>query len=75
VRHEDFINQPAVYLEKMCHFLGVEARPDYLDACAAVVYKSPIKSRSEIQWSPQLIELVNNRIAEFDFLQGYSYEA
>ncbi len=73
VRHEDFVRNPGKILNHTCQFLGVETSDAYVNACAGIVYRSPIKSRYETEWPPGLIEVVRNRIAQFDFLDGYSY--
>ena len=74
LRHESFLKTPQIHLKSLCHFLGVDATRDYLDDCASIIYKSPHQSRFKVEWSPELIEMVKNRIDEFPFLQGYSYE-
>jgi len=74
IRHEDFIAEPTVWLKKLCEFLGVESPEDYVRDCASIVYESPHKSRHEVPWTPELIELVWDRMKRFPFLQGYSYE-
>ncbi|QTA88365.1 sulfotransferase [Desulfonema magnum] len=74
VRHEAFIENPEQELTQTCRFLGAGISAEYAKACASIVYKSPVKSRHEIQWEPGLIEIVRTRMARFDFLAGYSYE-
>ncbi|ODS34824.1 MAG: hypothetical protein SCARUB_00084 [Candidatus Scalindua rubra] len=74
LRHEPFIESPENYLKELCHFLGVDAPSDYLNDCASIVFKSPHKSRNDIKWSQELIDLVKKRMGEFPFLHGYSYE-
>ncbi|MEM7757849.1 MAG: sulfotransferase [Cyanobacteria bacterium P01_A01_bin.40] len=72
-KHENFLKQPQIHLENLCHFLGVSAPKDYLNDSAEIVYQSPHRSRNQVCWSPQLIESVATQINEFPFLQGYSY--
>jgi hypothetical protein len=74
VKHEDFVDNPARCLRDLCAFLGVAPGTDYLQACAGILYKSPAKSRDKVQWSPELIDIVRQKIDRFDFLQGYTYE-
>jgi hypothetical protein len=74
LRHEDFIENAGDCLDSLCRFLGVETSSDYLNACAAIVYKSPVKSRHEIEWNPDLIRFAAHEIETFEFLSGYSYE-
>lgn len=74
VRQEEFLDQPQLYLQRICSFLGVETTEEYLNSCASILYKSPAKSRYSVQWSKDYIDLVQRHIAKFDFLQGYSYD-
>jgi hypothetical protein len=74
VRQEDFLADPQTRLIETCRFLSLETNPAYLDDCATILYKSPAKSRSKLDWTPELINLVQRRISEFDFLAGYTYD-
>jgi len=59
----------------LCDFVGVSPVPDYLSACAGILYKTPAASRRKVPWTPELIERVQNNIDQFDFLSGYSYDS
>ena len=74
MRHESFIDNPQVILRELCHFLGQDALDDYLKDCASIVYKSPHRSRHDTQWDHTLIDIVRERMDEFAFLKGYSFE-
>jgi hypothetical protein len=74
LRLEAFIADPKSHLARLCAFLGVEAGERYLADCAAIVFKSPQKSRFEIQWSEESIAKVNDGIRAFSFLSGYAYD-
>ncbi len=74
LRHESFIDSPQVLLKELCHFLAQDAPDDYLSDCASIVYQSPHRSRQEAQWDHTLIDTVRERMSEFAFLQGYSFE-
>ena len=71
--HEALIADPAGCLAELCAFLGVEASSDYLEHCASVVYHNPSRTRSTGEWTPERIKLVERRIAQLPFLDGYSY--
>lgn len=75
LRHEAVIRDPRRELAAACSFLGVEADPSYLEACASILYSSPSRSRSNVTWTPEMRELVDERIGAFDFLDGYSFDA
>jgi Sulfotransferase family len=74
MRHELFVEDPARHLGDLCRFLGLESPDDYLEDCASIIFRSPNKSRRKVVWDPESISMVRNRMDEFDFLRGYSYE-
>lgn len=74
VRHEALLANPANELQQMCHFLGLPALPDYIQACSSILYRAPSQSRNKVDWSPALMETVKARIGQYEFLEGYSFE-
>jgi hypothetical protein len=74
IRYEDFVNQPEEKLAEICNFLGLEATPEYLKACASILNNSPERSRRLVTWETDWVEDVKNRSAQYDFLAGYSFE-
>ncbi len=75
IRHEDFIDNPKMYLNKICKFIGANPSTEYLNDCSNIIFKKSHKSRYDINWSGELIEIVKNRILKYPFLKGYSYES
>lgn len=75
VRYEAFVDDPQAHLQKICRFLGLEATDDYLHDCAQILYDAPEQSRSAVNWTQPWIDIVEQRIEAFPFLQGYSYDA
>jgi Sulfotransferase family len=73
VRQESVIDRPEHELSRMCEFLGVEADPAYLEACAAIVFRSPQRTRDLLEWSPTQIAAVDDMIAAHSFFEGYSF--
>lgn len=74
IRHESIIADPEGSLRRICGFLNLEPLEDYIKDCASIIYTKPHRSRYKITWTDELIGAVANRIAEFPFLQGYSFE-
>jgi hypothetical protein len=74
VRYEDFVSQPAVYLTQLCVYLGIEANEDYLQSCIGILHVSPDQNRQMVEWTSEQIDLVKEKIEQYDFLQGYSFE-
>ena len=74
VRHEEIVEDSERELRRLCAFLNLEAPEDYLRDCSRMVFRSPSRSRSKVEWSPEDVEDVRRRSERFDFLRGYSYE-
>jgi hypothetical protein len=74
VRYETFVADPRQGLTVVCRSVGVDAEPDYLDACARIVRRRPDRSREMVHWTGAWIDNVERRMENFDFLEGYSYE-
>jgi hypothetical protein len=73
IKYETFVEGPKAGLRELCRFLGAEASAEYLTDCASIVYESTHKSRLEVPWPGSLVEAVEEKIAQFPFLHGYSY--
>jgi len=75
IRHEDLIADPTAELDRLCRFVGVEPSPDYLAACASIVFDSPRRSRDEVTWTPALIERLAAGLEGVPVLGGYDLGA
>ncbi|MBD3397820.1 sulfotransferase [Candidatus Micrarchaeota archaeon] len=73
IRHEDVILNPKNEITKMCDFLGLDATDEYLQDCSNPIFKRISKTRKKINWTPNLIEKVSEKMKEYPFLKGYSY--
>ena len=71
----DFIYNPKKILRKICDFLDVDCREDYLEACDSVAFKTLSKSRYLLDWPPEIVDSVNNLIHEFPFFKRYSFDS
>jgi hypothetical protein len=74
VRHEDLLDAPSRELLRLCAFLGVEADGDWLRDCASIVWRSPKRTRDEIEWPDALRERVAKEAERVPCLAGYSFE-
>lgn len=72
LRHEEFVADPRTHLREACAFLGVEPSDEYVEACAAIVWEAPQRTRERVEWAEQEIARVNRVIARYDFLSPYS---
>ncbi|MGH7962251.1 MAG: sulfotransferase, partial [Candidatus Binatia bacterium] len=73
-RHETLIENPVATLRELCLALRLEPSPEYLAACAGIVYESPHKSRDQVQWHADLRREVERSMEQFPFLHGYTFE-
>jgi hypothetical protein len=74
VRYESFVRKPEMKLAEICRFLDLEVVDSYLKDCAAIINLEPERSRQLTNWDPALIGIVEKRLAQYDFLQGYSFD-
>jgi hypothetical protein len=74
VRYEEFVQQPALHLTQLCHYLGLEPAGTYLADCLRIVHPQPAQDRQRITWEPQWIKAVQETIEQYDFLEGYSFD-
>lgn len=71
----DLINQPHLVMKDVCNSVGVKCLPDYLETCTGKVFKTLSKTRSLVEWPPELIENVKkNVIMRFSEFSRYSYD-
>lgn len=72
----DLVNQPHLVMKDICNSLGVQCFPDYLEACAGKLFKTLSKTRSLVEWPPELIENVEKDIImRFSEFSRYSYDS
>lgn len=75
LRHEDLLARPEEHIREACRFLDIPAPDEYIQACTAILYEAPAKSRHKVAWTPEIIATVNQRIGQYDFLKGYSFKS
>jgi hypothetical protein len=75
VRYEEMVRSPQDQLVRICRYLGLEAEPAYLAACAAILDETPRVHRFDVDWDSDRIADVQRRIADFAFLDGYRYSS
>jgi hypothetical protein len=75
LRHEEIIAHPKENLKTLVEFVGLTADDQYFTDCASLIFVSPSKSRSRIEWPAESIKLVQAEIDRRPFLHGYSFES
>ncbi|HZT46169.1 MAG TPA: hypothetical protein VFA24_08325 [Gaiellaceae bacterium] len=74
IRHESVVEDAQRELTTMCEFLEVEPEPDYLAACAGLVFESPQRTRDLLEWTDDQIAAVDTLVASHAFFAGYTFE-
>ena len=72
--HDELITDPTATLRELCRFLSLPASADYLAACSAIIFDAPHRTRSDVGWTPELIERVGARSAEHPSLAHYRFD-
>lgn len=75
VFHERLIADPTAQLRRICRFLDVEPRDDYLQSCASIMKTSPHQSRRSLTWSDHQIDMVRQGIKEYPWLIDYEFHS
>ena len=73
LHHEDLVADPRAELSRLCAFLGVTAPPDYLDACASIVFAAPRRPRHKILWHPEILRMLERRVASKPMIERYRF--
>lgn len=74
IKHEKFVETPQEETKKLVQFLGLGCTNEYVMECASVVKKTPHRSRHDINWTDELIQLVKLKSERIDFLQDYQFD-
>ncbi len=74
IHHEEFLRSPAECLTRLCGFVGLSADDSWVNACCAIVYRTPHKSRDDIAWPPGTRDIVEREKARYEFLRDYTFD-
>lgn len=74
LKHEDLVQNPAVSLREVMGWLGLDTSDGYLEACAAICWDNPRKSRERVTWSAADRDAVTALIERTPHLAGYSFD-
>ncbi|MFP6694418.1 MAG: hypothetical protein VB875_15455, partial [Pirellulales bacterium] len=69
----ELISQPESHLRNLCSFLGVDAADDYISDCAGILFAKPKQTKTQTEWSTELIGRVQREAAKFPFLRNYRF--
>jgi hypothetical protein len=75
VVYESFVARPEQSLTALCGFLGVDAEDSYIIDCGGVVWPQVRRARDAVVWSDADRARVDDVIATYPVLAGYSWTA
>lgn len=71
IHHEDLLLEPGSTIKNICNFLEMEVTESHIKACEELLFPTPKETRTTIKWSNEEIEMVLQKMSEFDFLSKY----
>ena len=74
IRSHDVVLRTKTTLQKICDFLHVTCRDDYLDACASIVFAQPSVTRNLVVWTDQQKRWLLNEMQKYSCLKEYTFE-
>lgn len=74
VHHDAFVAHPEAELGRLCRWLGLDPEPDYLAACASIVFERPRRTRDSVEWPAALRTEIEALIDRTPFLSRYSFD-
>ena len=71
---EDYIKDPRSCVLEICNALEVPCPQDYVEECYQKAYRNVSRSRDLIEWEPGILRRIQERMKEFPFFCGYTFE-
>ena len=72
VHNSDMIANPKETLRKLCSQLHIYCSPEYVHMCTESTFMSESRSRHLVEWTPELINVVAQKIQKYEHLKRYS---
>ena len=73
IHHSHFVSNPKGTMRQVCHFLSVTCSERYLHMVAEHTFSTESQSRHLVEWTPELLETVEENIAKYPVLHGYKF--
>ena len=71
---EDYIKDPRSCVLEICNALEVQCPQDFVEECYQKAYRNVSRSRDLIEWEPVTLHIYQERMKEFSFFHGYTFE-
>lgn len=73
VHNSDMIANPKETLRKLCTQLHIRCSPEYVHMCTEKTFVAESKSRHSVEWTPQLINMVAEKLQQYKHLTRYKF--
>lgn len=74
VHAEELVRDPKGTIQSICNFLLLDCSADYLQQCQDKAFTSVSRTRDLVVWSRGMRSFVQNRMMDFSFFHGYSFQ-
>jgi hypothetical protein len=74
VHHESLISSPTLTLSNLCEFMGLDSNKYPTESFKSMLFKEPKKTRLNINWLEEDVNMIINKMSEYVFLEKYSLE-
>ena len=71
---EDFVKDADFTIKAMCTYLEVPCPEWYVRSCAESVFPNISRTRELVEWTPENLDLMQERMKRFPFFAGYTYK-
>ncbi len=73
IRHENLLLNSKKELILLFKWLEIDVEDEYLEDCLKHLYNTPNKSRIKYKWSEKEISIVEEKMKQYPFLEGYHF--
>jgi hypothetical protein len=75
IHFENFVSDPKAALRKLFEMFDLSFDKSYLEDCVSIVWKKPKQTRHSLDlWTPAIIQQVEEKLKEIDFLKHYRFQ-
>ena len=71
IHSEDFVADPRKTVRSICSTLNLQCPEEYVEACYEKAYRNTSNSRYNMEWSPDMLQYVANRMKNYSFFARY----
>ena len=74
IHNRDFITDPSSTMKQLCLTLHLQCSDEYLQMVSERTFSRESYSRNSVQWTPELLALVEENIKKYPLLTGYTFQ-